>query len=98
MTSFAKIRWRPLAWIGLVSYSLYLLHPVVIYVMRFNFDHHGPGAGWPVGLQMLLAAGLSITLAAAAFYLVERPGIELARRLTRTQPAARPRRRISSLG
>jgi peptidoglycan/LPS O-acetylase OafA/YrhL len=78
MTSFAKVRWRPLAWVGLVSYSLYLLHPVVIYVMRFVFDHHGPGTGWPVGLQMLLAAALSI-----AFYLVERPSIDLGHRLTR---------------
>jgi peptidoglycan/LPS O-acetylase OafA/YrhL len=86
MTSFAKVRWRPLAWVGLVSYSLYLLHPVVIYVMRFIFDRHGPGADWPVGLQMLLAAALSIALAAAAFYLVERPGIVLARRFTRVSP------------
>jgi peptidoglycan/LPS O-acetylase OafA/YrhL len=98
MTSFARIRWRPFAWIGLVSYSLYLLHPVVIYVMRFVFDHHGPGREWPVGVQMLLAAALSTALAAAAFYLVERPGIELGRRLTRARPTASPSRQTSPLG
>jgi peptidoglycan/LPS O-acetylase OafA/YrhL len=82
MTSFAKVRWRPLAWVGLVSYSLYLLHPVVTYGMRFVFDHHGPGAGLPVAVQMLAAAGLSIALAAAAFYGVERPAIAFSHRIT----------------
>jgi peptidoglycan/LPS O-acetylase OafA/YrhL len=94
MTSFAKVRWRPLAWIGLVSYSLYLLHPVVIYVMRFAYDHHAPGAEWPTGVQMLLAAALSVGVAALAFHLVERPAIDLGRRLTRPRrmnaPAAAP--------
>jgi peptidoglycan/LPS O-acetylase OafA/YrhL len=71
---------------------------VVIYAMRFVFDHHGPGREWPVGVQMLLAAALSTALAAAAFYLVERPGIELGRRLTRAQPTASRSRRTSPLG
>jgi peptidoglycan/LPS O-acetylase OafA/YrhL len=86
MTSFAKVTWRPLAWIGLVSYSLYLLHPVVLYPMWFVFERGGPGAGWPVAVQMLIAAGLSLLLAAAAYYVVERPAIELARRLTGRRP------------
>lgn len=82
MTSFAKVQWRPLAWVGLVSYSLYLLNPVVIYAMRYAFDHGAPGAQWPIGLQMLLAASLSIVLAAAAFYAVEQPAIALGRKRT----------------
>jgi peptidoglycan/LPS O-acetylase OafA/YrhL len=82
MTSFAKVSWRPLAWVGLVSYSLYLLHPVAIHAMRYVFERHGPGSGLPVGLQMLVAAGLSVLLAAAAFYAVERPAIEYGRKLT----------------
>jgi len=86
MTSFAKIRWRPLVWTGLVSYSLYLLHPVVIYVMRFAFDHHWLGTGWPVGVQMLLATAFSIGLAGIAFYAIERPSIGLGLRLTRARP------------
>src|SRR5690606_9731346 len=54
LSSFAKVRWRPVAWVGLVSYSLYLLHPTVVYPMRFMFERHGPGAGLPVAAQMLL--------------------------------------------
>jgi peptidoglycan/LPS O-acetylase OafA/YrhL len=81
MTSVAKIHWRPLAWVGLVSYSLYLLHPVVVYTMRYVFDRGGPGSDLPVSLQMLIATALSIALAAAAFYLVERPAIALGQQL-----------------
>jgi peptidoglycan/LPS O-acetylase OafA/YrhL len=86
MTSFARVRWRPLAWVGLISYSLYLLHPVVLYVMTYEIRARGPGAGLPVGVQMAIAAALSILLAAAAFYLVEKPAIDLGHRLTRPRP------------
>lgn len=91
MTSVAKVRWRPLAWIGLVSYSLYLLHPVVIYPMVFllrgtMLAHVAPPPVW-----IAIGAVLSIGLAAAAFYAVEQPGIALGRRLTR--PTGSPSRR-----
>jgi peptidoglycan/LPS O-acetylase OafA/YrhL len=82
MTSTAKVRWRPLAWTGQVSYSLYLLHPVVTYGMRYAFERHAPGSALPVGVQMLIAAALSIALAALAFQLVERPAIACGRRIT----------------
>ncbi|MET0273453.1 MAG: acyltransferase [Phenylobacterium sp.] len=82
MTSAVRVHWRPLAWVGMISYSVYLLHPVVIYALRYAFDHRSAGAGWPVGFQMLAAAILSITVAAVAFYAVERPAIALGRRLT----------------
>lgn len=87
MTSVAKVRWRPLAWVGLISYSLYLLHPVVLYLMAYVFERHGPGAGLPVGGQMLLGAAFSIGLAALAFHAVEKPAIALGARLTRRATA-----------
>jgi peptidoglycan/LPS O-acetylase OafA/YrhL len=90
MTGPLKVRWRPLAWLGLTSYSLYLLHPVVIYLMNFGFVRGWPGAHAPVWVQMLVAAGLSIALAACVFYAVERPATELGRRLSRGRTAAAP--------
>ncbi len=92
MTSWAKLRWRPLAWVGLTSYSLYLLHPVIIYLMAWGFAHGLPGAHAPVWAQMLVAAALSVGLAAAAFYAVERPATELGRRLSRARTGGTPGR------
>lgn len=87
MTGWLKLRWRPLAWVGLTSYSLYLLHPVVMYLMSWGFTRGWPGAHAPVWVQMTLAAALSIGLAAAAFYALERPATELGRRLSSNRTA-----------
>lgn len=61
------LSWRPICWVGLVSYGLYLWHWPVFVVAdstRLHLD------GWP-----LLAAQLAIVvmIAAASYYLVERP-------------------------
>ena len=58
---------RPIRWLGVISYSLYLWHwPVIVLMTR---DATG-WSGWP-----LLAARLAamLTLSCASFYLVERP-------------------------
>lgn len=79
LTTVWKISWRPLAWVGLVSYSLYLFHPVVLYpvvqVLR-------GAAHVDVALLTALTAGLSIGLAAIVYYAVERPGVALGRKLS----------------
>jgi peptidoglycan/LPS O-acetylase OafA/YrhL len=87
MTPVAKVRWRPLAWVGLISYLLYLPHPAVLYLMAYVFERHGPGADLPVGAQMLLGATFSIGLAALAFHAVEKPAIALGARPTRRATA-----------
>ena len=53
------LAWRPLRWLGLISYSLYLWHWPVIVVL--------PHAGW------LTVCAVSIALAALSKYLVEDP-------------------------
>ena len=57
---------RPMAWIGDLSYSLYLWHwPVSIFAAEL----------WPQGGVVFIAGGLAATvlLSALAYYLVERP-------------------------
>ncbi len=70
------LRLRALALLGTVSYSVYLLHfPVLVY-SSIKYEHLG---AW----KLLIAAGLLALSAGMLHWFVERPGMALARRLTR---------------
>jgi peptidoglycan/LPS O-acetylase OafA/YrhL len=77
--------WRPLVWVGLVSYGVYLWH---LDVLRELADRGAPGA-------VVAGAGLVLTLAlgAASWYAVERNALRLGRRRTgaATSAPAAPR-------
>ena len=82
--AFRHVSWpRALTWLGLISYSLYLLHPLVIEVY-----HHYTWTRQPhlFALQVLLAAGLlaiMITVSSLTYLSVERPMQNLGRRVGR---------------
>ena len=82
--AFRHVSWpRALTWLGLISYSLYLLHPLVIEVYHhytWTRHHH------PFGLQVMLAAGLlasMIAVSSLTYLSVERPMQNLGRRVGR---------------
>jgi peptidoglycan/LPS O-acetylase OafA/YrhL len=66
---------RLLSWIGLISYSLYLLHLNVLKVVYTVWGH---------SLWVLVCVGwvASIGLAAAIYYAIERPAGRLRKRLS----------------
>lgn len=66
---------RPVAYVGTLSYSLYLLHQIVI----ASIDNLRPG--WGVAKTAPLALVVSFALAFMIYRLVERPCAELRRRL-----------------
>ena len=78
------VRWPAvLTWLGLISYSVYLLHPLVIEVY-----HHLAWSHWYYTLwqQVLVAIGLVVVLIAVCsltYLLVERPMQNVGRRLAR---------------
>jgi peptidoglycan/LPS O-acetylase OafA/YrhL len=85
----AAWRWvdgRALSYVGRLSYSLYLYQQIVIAVVRKAL------AGAPVAVQLLAAVAVTSALAAASYYLIERPFLRLKDRLSaaadRTAPAA----------
>lgn len=81
MTSLMKVRWAPLAAVGRASYSLYLMHPLVIYAAFWLMQKAGVSDG-DIGLLTLAAMAGSIALAFAAYLLVEKPAIAIGRRMT----------------
>ncbi len=69
------LAWRPLVWIGTVSYSLYLWHYAVIAQGLEWLGRAPEGLEWVVWYAAALAAALGV--AAVSFYAVERPFMRL---------------------
>jgi peptidoglycan/LPS O-acetylase OafA/YrhL len=97
----AATRWmsaRPLAWVGLVSYGVYMWHvPLLLFGRSVGVFPH------PYALRVVVLLVPVLVVAAASWYLVERPAIAWAGRTrdrerhardrpgTRDRPAARDR-------
>jgi peptidoglycan/LPS O-acetylase OafA/YrhL len=67
-------RWlsaRPVVWLGRISYGLYMYHEIAFWAVGRD------------GVRSVLALGLTIALAAASYYGVERPFLRLKRAWTR---------------
>ncbi|MDB6044578.1 MAG: acyltransferase 3 [Gammaproteobacteria bacterium] len=73
---FRILNWRPLAFVGVLSYSLYLLHYAVILGVQRVFAPVHPA------LQALLALSISLGAAWLIHLLVEQPCARLRKRLT----------------
>ncbi|MEK6348915.1 MAG: acyltransferase [Burkholderia sp.] len=76
-----RIRARAFAWIGRVSYSLYLLHGIPLYLIYAYCKASGLTGG-PLGLYMALTVPLALALAWASYRLVETAGIDAGYALT----------------
>lgn len=76
-----------IVWMGSISYSLYLLHPIVLYPLAWVLTFVVP---WPaplgLGTLLLVLGAGSLALAALSYRWFELPAINYARRLT-TGPA-----------
>jgi len=93
-SAFSVLRSAVLSWLGMISYSIYLLHPVVLYPMVWALKQ-APERAPDMSLLMAFAVAATIALSALTFYGVERPAIRLGRRLLReraapSQPLASP--------
>jgi peptidoglycan/LPS O-acetylase OafA/YrhL len=68
------LAWPMLGWLGLVSYGIFLYHgPIVLELSRAEADQWIPGSGYLSMFSVALA--ITVPLAAASYYLVERPAL-----------------------
>jgi len=80
---------RALAWLGMISYSVYLLHPLVLDAFRDVHALHD--ASTSLTVQIPLAIGLLVVIigvSALTYYLVEKPMQALGRKVARRWEAA----------
>jgi peptidoglycan/LPS O-acetylase OafA/YrhL len=63
----AALSWKPLVWIGLISYGLYLYH-----FAMYGFVNAQDIVTWEPAL-VAMRFGLTIVVAAASYYLIEQP-------------------------
>jgi peptidoglycan/LPS O-acetylase OafA/YrhL len=82
---------RALAWLGMISYSVYLLHPLVLNV--FQSIHALHDASRSLVVQVPLAVGLFVAVigvSAVSYYAVEKPMQALGRNVARRWQEAEP--------
>jgi peptidoglycan/LPS O-acetylase OafA/YrhL len=79
------LAWRPLAWLGTLSYGIYLWH----YVVLLALQSHGLIPADDVGATIALVGLPAIALAALTWYGLEQPVLRaVRRRLDRERPPA----------
>ena len=73
-----RMAWRPMAFVGVISYSVYLMSPfVIVWVHRLVWFGDGP-LGWSVFAAVIVA--LSVLVSWATYSLVEKPSISFGHR------------------
>jgi peptidoglycan/LPS O-acetylase OafA/YrhL len=84
------LKWTGLAYLGLISYSLYLMHTIVLGTMFRGYNHSHPTfAPW---LMIPYVIVMTIVLCSVTYYLVEQPFMRLRRQWTGSQGPTGPRR------
>jgi peptidoglycan/LPS O-acetylase OafA/YrhL len=81
-------RARPLAWVGLVSYGVYLWHYAVIQKASQNagiLDALGTSPGERFAVLVAIGLAGAVAIASVSYYVVERPFLLLKRRV-RAEP------------
>jgi peptidoglycan/LPS O-acetylase OafA/YrhL len=91
----ASAVWRPIAALGTISYSLYLIHQFNLHLVGSIAESLLP-AGAPSGILMSAKIGLHLAIATAFWYCCERPFLN--RNITRCATASMARDAVRNAG
>jgi peptidoglycan/LPS O-acetylase OafA/YrhL len=71
------------AWLGRISYSIYLFHLVVMTPLAVwvAVESHAAFRGWPVAVYLIPILVVTVAVSAIVYYTVELPAINLGKRL-----------------
>ena len=81
--AWLRVQNRVFAWLGRISYSIYLFHYMLLFPLGslVAWESNGALRGWPLPLYLLVILLITISVSAAIFYAVERPAMKLGKRL-----------------
>jgi peptidoglycan/LPS O-acetylase OafA/YrhL len=81
--AWLQVRTRAIAWLGRISYSIYLFHLVVMTPLVCWVALGGSASlrGWPTVVYLIVTLLLTIVVSAGVYYAVELPAIALGKRL-----------------
>lgn len=81
--AWLRVRNRAFAWLGRISYSIYLFHLIVMIPFASWVALEGNAAlrGWPTVAYLIPTLLITIAVSALVFYAVELPAIKLGKRL-----------------
>ncbi len=88
---FGLLRWRPSVRLGEISYSVYLLHGIVLFTLFHGIVGVDAAARWSPLVYSAVVVALTpvlVALCTLSFVAIERPGIRATDRLLRRRPAA----------
>lgn len=90
LATVCKLNWAWLAWLGAISYSLYLFHPVVMYSMAWMIQHSGMAwmQNWHTGEYMIVALLGTIGMSALTYKYIEVPAMRMGNALARRSRGA----------
>jgi peptidoglycan/LPS O-acetylase OafA/YrhL len=84
---FRALNLRVVSFVGVLSYSIYLIHPTVLWAVSNRLPGHGALAA---AVQGVVGLALTLAIAYGIYRAVERPAARLRRRLQRALLPARP--------
>ncbi|NOQ64255.1 MAG: acyltransferase family protein [Methyloprofundus sp.] len=84
LTSYVRIKNKYIVWVGTISYSLYLFHPIIFMLLLYWLQNDAPAILSELHLSVYIIVNIifSIIFSSIVYCFIEKPSINLAHHLT----------------